>query len=226
MTPCRITSLLVASLLALSACQKQEIKTYKVAKEKTAPEAMGQMPAGHAGSEGMPAGHPPVDGMPAGHPPVDQGAAVGQAPAGPQGADAASELTWTAPASWSTKPLGQMRKGSYAIKGAQGGESDLSIFVFPGAAGGLIDNINRWRGQIGLAPIDKALLADNTSTLRADSGIEMIVVDMTGKGDERIIGSLLVQGSQSWFFKLKGPAPLLASQKDEFLAFLKTVKSR
>jgi hypothetical protein len=228
MTPCRFTSTLVASLLALglSACTKQEIKTYKVAKEKTPPNAMGQMPAGQPSMDAMPAGHPQVDGMPAGHPPVNQGSAMGQAPVGgPQGADTSSELVWTAPAGWSTKPLGQMRKGSYGIKGAQG-ESDLSIFVFPGAAGGLVDNINRWRGQIGLQPIDKAVLADSTSTLRTDAGLEMIVVDMTGQGDERIIGSILSQGTQSWFFKLKGPSPLLATQKDEFLAFLKTVKSR
>lgn len=237
MTPSRPLSMLVASLLALglSACSKQEVKTYKVAKEQPAQNAMSQMPAGHPTTEGMPAGHPPTDGMPAGHPPVEgmpaghppigQGAAMGQPVSGPLGADAASELAWTAPASWTTKPLGQMRKGSYGIKGSAG-ESDLSIFVFPGAAGGLLDNINRWRGQVGLGPIDQALLPDNTTPLRTEAGLEMLVVDMTGKGDERIIGGLLIQGSQSWFFKLKGPSSLLAGQKDEFLAFLKTVKSR
>lgn len=218
----------VLSLVLVSACQKQEIKSYRVAKEKPSAENAQESHAGHAHASGeMPKDHPPMDGLPSGHPPVAKaGPAGGAGMPVTQSEAAAGDLTWTAPASWQTKPLGQMRKGSYGIKGEGTQEADLSVFVFPGAAGGTIDNINRWRGQVGLPPLSQAQLPDETTALVADSGLELTVVDMTGKGDERIVGAILAQGQQSWFFKLKGPASLLEKEKPAFLAFLKTVKTR
>ena len=62
-------------------------------------------------------------------------------------------LTWTAPASWLPKPLGQMRKGSYAVRSSDGAEADLSITMLSAATNPLLENINRWRRQISLAPL-------------------------------------------------------------------------
>ena len=36
----------------------------------------------------------------------------------------------------------------------EGGKIDISVVTFPGDGGSDADNINRWRGQMGLAPID------------------------------------------------------------------------
>lgn len=220
--------LLCLTLIAcLAACAREEIKTYKVAKEKPSSPTMGEMPAAHPGMDGqMPEGHPPVGGnqMPEGHPPIAPGALA--AAEGPAGMAQSAALSWEAPSDWQAKALGQMRQGSYTVKGENGTELDLSIFVFPGAAGGLVENINRWRGQISLPPIDKNALADETSALKTDSGLDLIIVDLRGTGGESILGAILTQGSQSWFFKLKGPSTLAQAKKDSFLAFLKTVKTR
>ena len=225
MTPSSPLIALCVVSLAFLGCAKEEIQSYKVPKEKPKAMASSQMPAM---SGEMPADHPPMSGkLPDGHPAVGgntqmapTGGPMGQAPA--QGAN---DLTWSAPASWQTKSLGQMRRGSYAIKGEGSAESDLSIFVFPGAAGGVVENINRWRGQIGLSPIAAAALADETTPLRTDSGLEIIMVDLKGSGPDSILGAILTQPGQSWFFKLKGSTPLLQQQKAEFTAFLKTVKT-
>ncbi len=232
----------LACCLLLLGCQKEEIKDYRIAKEKAPKQAEAALPAGHPQVDSklpanhpptgdLPPGHPPTGGMPPGHPPVGdskgapaQSAMSAMASMPVPTASADNTLVWTAPASWQTKPLGQMRRGSFGIKGADGSEADLSIFVFSGPAGGVIDNINRWRGQIGLAPVDQAKLADETSLIKTESGLDLTVVDMTNATGERIIGAILSENGFSWFFKLKGPAALLGAEKNSYLSFLKTVK--
>lgn len=220
--------------LMLAACSRDEIRTYKVAKEpsanKSAANPASSMPADHPAVPGMlPPGHPPTEAsanaqLPPGHPPTMQGSPSVAASGTSTPAAAPGDLTWTAPAAWQPKALGQMRKGSYSIK-SDAGELDLSIFVFPGAAGGTVENINRWRGQVGMAPIATATLADESMPLRTDAGLELIVVDLRGSGAESILGAILPGQDRSWFFKLKGPSALVQDAKPAFLSFLKTVQT-
>ena len=135
-------------------------------------------------------------------------------------------LTWTAPAHWTAKPASAMRKGSFGIKGA-GGEADLSIIAFPGDTGGLLANLNRWRGQIALPPLSDAQLEGHVTHLDAN-GLHFDVVDFAGTANgapTRILGAVLSRPGETWFFKLMGPDALTASEKAAFADFLKTVKA-
>src|SRR5437899_3203359 len=62
------------------------------------------------------------------------------------------------PADWQEAPPGEMRVASYHVKGKDGKMADVSVVPLPGMAGRDIDNVNRWRGQIGLAPVSEAEL--------------------------------------------------------------------
>lgn len=137
-----------------------------------------------------------------------------------------AQLTWTAPAHWVAKAPGAMRKGSFAIKGSDGAEADLSITAFPGDTGGLLANVNRWRGQIGLPA-----LADNQldgAVEHADLGGQHIeLVDFAGTAGgkpTRIVGAILARDGETWFFKLMGPDALVAAEKTGFREFLGTIK--
>ena len=133
-------------------------------------------------------------------------------------------LAWTAPAHWTAKPAGAMRKGSYSIKG-DGGEADMSITAFPGDVGGDLANLNRWRGQIGLGPIAQAEFESTTQHLDYN-GLHLTVVDIAGTGAtaQRILGAMVPHAGGTWFFKLMGPAGLVAKEKAAFAAFLETIK--
>jgi len=136
------------------------------------------------------------------------------------------QLTWTTPDHWVAKDAGPMRKGSYAIAGT-GGEADLSITAFPGDTGGLTANLNRWRGQIGLAPLTSAQLEESLLHLDAN-GLHFDVVDFTGAAGGvpvRILGAVLNRPGETWFFKLTGPEAVAAGEKPAFINFLKTVKA-
>ncbi len=77
-----------------------------------------------------------------------------------------------------------MRKGSYAL----GGGAEVAITAFPGDVGGVLANVNRWRGQAGLAPVDDAGLGQATSALDAN-GLHFTLVDAEG-GANPIVAAL------------------------------------
>lgn len=132
---------------------------------------------------------------------------------------AENSLAWTPPAAWTAKPLGPMRRGSYAA-----GEADVSITQFAAATNPLLENLNRWRRQIGLAPLEQTDLPGQTVAVAAGD-LSFTTVDFTHSGS-RVVGAILYRGDEAWFFKLSGPDAAVAAQKDAFIAFLKTVKAR
>lgn len=200
------------SLLLLAACKDREITAYHAPKD---PPPI--MPGASASS---PSPRPDSSASEPG--PADQDMAGTAVPTA-TGAD----LTWTAPSEWIAKPAGAMRKGSYTIKGAEG-EADLSITAFPGSTGGLLANLNRWRGQIGLAPLSETELAANTVHLDVGE-LHLDVADFAGNAagkPTRILGAVVPHGPDTWFFKLTGPDALVAREKPAFTEFLRTIKPR
>jgi len=193
--------------LLLSGCNKAEVTTYRVAKERDA-----ELPA-HLTAPSSPS--PTAPTAPGGDM-ANTAVATASGPA----------LIWTAPAAWQAKPLGAMRKGSFSVVGEAGATADLSVTAFPGAVGGDLANINRWRGQVALPPITDADLPSATIRLTANS-LEFSVVDLASTdpaNPQRILGGMTPYQGAMWFFKLSGPDALVASVKPAFLEFLKTVK--
>lgn len=140
---------------------------------------------------------------------------------------AGGPLTWTPPSDWIVKPLSPMRKGSFTLTGTDGAKADLSIISFPGEAGGIVENLNRWRGQIQLPPLGATELASSAHTL-ANGGLRFTVVDYVGTtadGPTRVMGAVLPLETETYFFKLMGPDAVVSQHKTAFMDFLKTVKA-
>ncbi len=211
----------LAGLLLVSACGDSSAVSYRIPKDDEAPPATPAAAAQpHAAPSGLPAGHPAM--------PADTGA-----PAASPGADMASTpvikadgpgLKWTAPATWHSKPASAMRKASYSVEGDAGATADVAITAFPGDVGGELANVNRWRGQLSLPAVAEADLA-SVVTRREQSGLHLTIVDFSSAEGQRMIAALVPYNGATWFFKLTGPAPLVAREKDAFLAFLGSIQT-
>jgi hypothetical protein len=165
----------------------------------------------------------PKDPAPADLPPEAPGSTMAGT-AVPTGGDS---LTWTAPAHWVAKPAGAMRKGSYAIKDGTA-EADLSITAFPGDTGGLLANLNRWRGQIALPPLAPGELDAHREHIDIGT-LHVDLVDFVGTANgvpTRLIGAIAPLDGETWFFKLTGPDTLVVREKPAFREFLRTVAPR
>jgi hypothetical protein len=123
-----------------------------------------------------------------------------------------------------------MRQASFLVRGENGAVADISLVILGGSAGGNLDNVNRWRQQLGQAPWTEELLADSSEKISSAIG-DGLLVDLDGLADGgdaakdgRIIAAILAKGDETWFFKMRGNADLAAAQKDGFRRWVESVR--
>lgn len=169
---------------------------------------------------------PAAPAAPSGMPPMASGMGMGM---GMPGAGATpNRPQWQVPAGWQEQPAGQMVLAKYAIAGADNSKAEVAISAFPGDVGGTLANVNRWRGQIGLAPIAAEELDKNTQAVDTSAG-KGTMVDLKGTSPRtgqptRLVAVAVPQGGQTFFYKLMGDDKAVEGQKDALLKFLQTVK--
>ncbi len=134
------------------------------------------------------------------------------------------------PRDWQKQPPSPLRQLSYFVQDSGRARCEVSLVMLGGGAGGVMENVNRWRAQIGLKPLDESALAGESRHLSTRLG-ETTVVDMSGtpeKGDPlqdgRIIAVILPFGERTFFFKLRGNHDLAGRRKQEFLKWIDTVR--
>jgi hypothetical protein len=136
-------------------------------------------------------------------------------------------ISYDTPAGWEkSNPSGPIRAEA-AFRVTEGGKSaEVTVTRLPGTAGGLVENVKRWRSQIKLGPIREEELLKDIRDIQV-AGLPAAYVDLFGSqsaGGERILGVVVEQTGQTWFFKMKGPADLVGKQKSAFEAFLGSLR--
>ena len=130
----------------------------------------------------------------------------------------------TPPESWDlATPFGP-EKARFSISEGLIGSANVSMTVLQGDGGGLLGNVNRWRGQLGLEPVEEGDLKDMLKPVET-LGDEALLVDLTGTSkrsqlEERMIGVIAPQGELTWFYKLMGTPDLVEKSQEGFLGYL------
>ncbi len=134
-------------------------------------------------------------------------------------------LKWSLPKGWSeAQGGGSMRFATF--KPPFAGKLEATVVVLPGPAGGELANVNRWRGQIGLPPLDEAGLAKARTALKTKAG-SLNVYDFTSEGQAKsrlVAGYISTPDGNTWFLKLTGDADPVAKAKPDFLTILGSVR--
>jgi hypothetical protein len=162
-----------------------------------------------------------TQGAPAPQPPVMGGGMAGEVPLPPAPTAA---LKWTLPRGWSEEKVGGMRFAT--LKPSVPGKLDASVVVLPGTAGGELPNVNRWRGQIGLPPIDEKALTSARQVIQSPAGA-VSVFDFTSEGQSRtrmVTGILTTPNGSTWFLKMVGDADPVAKAKPEFTRLMESLR--
>jgi hypothetical protein len=129
---------------------------------------------------------------------------------------------WTIPPDWKQIDSGPMLSAKFSITGND--ESAEVNILSSGMDSGLAANVNRWRGQLGLPAISEIL-----TTLFDVPGSKATAVDYTGTDSKtgkpaRLIGAIVPQNGQTWFYKLMGDEQIVTQQKDAFIKFILSAK--
>jgi hypothetical protein len=134
-------------------------------------------------------------------------------------------LKWSLPKGWSeAKGGGTMRFATF--KAPYAGKLEATVVVLPGPAGGELANVNRWRGQIGLPPLDEPGLAKARTALKTKAGA-LNVYDFTSEGQAKsrlVAGYISTPDGSTWFLKLTGDADPVGKAKPDFLTILGSVR--
>ena len=111
-----------------------------------------------------------------------------------------------------------------AFKAKDGDQTaEITVTPLPGDAGGLLQNVNRWRGQVKLDPINEQQLSASPKVEVGGQSVPFIDTG-AGVGGQRIVGADIESGGQHWFFKMTGPSVLVEKEKARFMDFLKSAK--
>ena len=131
------------------------------------------------------------------------------------------EIKWEMPPGWRPAPASAMRYASFAAE-SNGEKADISVVTFPGDGGGDVENVNRWRQQIGLSTVGEEVLKPMIAPVQAGD-VQFDTIDMTGP-TARVLAAWTRQGGRAWFFKLTGPPNLVEQEKPKFGAFLQSIR--
>ncbi len=152
------------------------------------------------------------------------------APMGPAGRPHAAEpgITWSLPESWLPIPGGSgMAMASFDAPG-ESGAAKVTVTPLSGQAGGVLPNINRWRGQVGLEPVG-AIEEQPMTSVQVDQSpaglIDLVSPPDATAGIERMLVVLVPrpQHNQTWFFKMTGPNQTVDLHKQAFVDFVESV---
>jgi len=140
---------------------------------------------------------------------------VQQAPSQPVG----KGFNATLPEGWTETPGSGMRIVSYTIEG-----SSVDFYLISLVMGDVPSNVNRWRGQVGLAPATPEEIAQEVETFQADGHDVKYIEIYNEDGDKGIIAAIVDLVPRYWYFTAKGSVDELKANAADIRTFLESIQ--
>jgi hypothetical protein len=134
----------------------------------------------------------------------------------------APQIKWKTPEGWTEVPPSSMRYASFSATDENGGKIDISIATFVGDGGSDADNVNRWRQQIGLPPVDGRAVTSQVTPLKT-ANTTFSATDIAG-ATARTVAAWTRRDGRVWFFKATGPNAAVEKEKPNFVKFIESVR--
>jgi len=152
---------------------------------------------------------------------------VNAAPAQPVAAATGEEpIHWGLPEGWTQQPGDDIR---FATLTDARTDPPLTVTVtkLPARAGDLLANVNRWRGQLGLDPIDEARLVQEVHPLEgvalASVLVDLVAPETEGAEPARMLAAIYETPVWTWFLKSTAPRSQMQAREAEVLSIYRSV---
>jgi hypothetical protein len=119
------------------------------------------------------------------------------------------------PAGWREVEPSGMRKAVWSIEGT---EIDFYLIVL--AMGDVSSNVNRWRGQVGLAPESPEQIASSVERFEVQGRLMSYVKLYNPENGMGIIAAIWDRAPEYWYYTAKGSVDELRAHEGEIRAFL------
>jgi hypothetical protein len=126
-----------------------------------------------------------------------------------------------------------MRKAAFLVQDADKRAEVTAIDLLASApnVADPLENVNRWRKEIGLPPIEKDQLSKMMHEIKVDgkaSNYFELIPDAANAAEsqakEATVAAAVPGGRMIWFFKMKGDRDLVVAQRDNFRSFLESIR--
>ena len=145
----------------------------------------------------------------------------------PPSTDRPSAPAWTVPDDWSTHEEPRIMAAA-TFRGGLGADAPvITVTPLAGTGGGLLANLNRWRGQVGLDPVDSLDAQEASQILIDDQPSPYFNLASPNPGpspSRRLLIAVLQRSDRTWFFKMDGGASQVEQQKLSFELFVQSVR--
>jgi len=114
----------------------------------------------------------------------------------------------------------------------ENGEGECYLAKLPGAGGGLVANVNRWRGQMGADPLTpdqvaelpkKPLFGQPATFVSVDGDFSPGMGSTEVREDYRLLGLILSSDAGAVFVKMTGPRELVVANEEKFDRFVASI---
>ena len=134
-----------------------------------------------------------------------------------------NELTCTIPEGWLVSNGSTMRLASYNVP-FNGGIGDLSVIRLGGDAGGIVANVNRWRGQLNLPPMDQDKISNITNIANENkSKYRWFKIINETAPSSAFLCAILPENNTTLFIKLNIPISAIEEIENQFLEFCSSI---
>jgi len=137
-------------------------------------------------------------------------------------------LQWTLPQGWTLSEGDGMRYATLKPSTpGKPGKIDISVIALIGTAGGELANVNRWREQMELAPVENEKDLDGIRKTTKSAAGDVAVFDFTSPGTAKtrmLVGLLGAADGNTWFLKMTGDEAPVAQAKKEFLQWIGSLR--
>ena len=157
-------------------------------------------------------------------------AAGGDSSAPGSGGGGGPKLVFTTPEGWTDKGASMMRDINFSF--GEKGEGECYVARLPGAGGGLLANVNRWRSQMGAEALTEEQVAALPVKPLFGQPARFVTVDGTyspGMGttdtfaNYRLMGLILASDAGAVFVKMTGPKELVTKNEAAFDQFTQSI---
>ena len=188
----------IANILLLSlllvACGREESSTYEVPKSQAAPA--GSVMGSQADNALVTAAHATMSAN-----------------------EPSSGFSADLPEGWTEKAGSGMRKVSYSIDG-----TSIDFYLISLSMGDVPSNVNRWRGQVGLANATPEEISKDLETFKVATHDVNYIEIYNEEGGKGIIAAIVDLAPQYWYFTAKGSVVELKANAANISTFLKSIK--
>ena len=130
---------------------------------------------------------------------------------------------WRNPESWIPSSGSSMRLASFDVP-YKGGMGDLSLILLAGDGGGIVPNINRWRGQLSLEPQLQHEIENSMIDHEGELGGYKIINIVNNQDNSAFLAAIIPLGKQTLFAKLSIDVSGIAEVESDFVEFCSSIQ--